>query len=60
MPTERLTVKDLLIAFCECYEENDFSDCTAKELEIYENLGWIVEGNVTPIGDQIYKQWGVK
>ena len=60
MPTERLTVKDLLITFCECYEESDFSDCTAEELEIYENLGWIVEGNVTPIGDQIYKHWGME
>lgn len=53
-------MKDILITFCECYTENDFADCTIEELEIYENLGWIVEGNITPIGDEIYKEWGVE
>lgn len=53
-------MKHLLITFCECYIDKDFSDCTAEELEIYENLGWLIEGKATPIGDQIFEEWGVE
>ena len=53
-------MKELLITFCECYIDKDFTDCTEEELEIYENLGWLFGGKVTPIGDQIFEEWGVE
>lgn len=53
-------MKHLLITFCECYIDKDFTACTAEELEIYENLGWLFGGQVTPIGDEIYNEWGVE
>lgn len=51
-------MKEIIIDFCEGYEAKCFDQFTPEEIELFTDLGWLMDGEITVIGHGIWKQFG--